>query len=225
MTAASIDPPVTTGAVPVAASERIGSLDVLRGFALLGILLVNMGFFSHTWVTGVTGTLRCETALDHAAEFVIIWLGTSKFYVLFSFLFGLGFSIQLIRWQARGEGGAGRMIRRLLALMGFGLLHALLIWNGDILFLYALFGLILILFRNAKPRTLVFWAIGLLAVPFVFGLGLFGSVGAAAGLGLSVLIWFAQLPLSVLWFRLFKFGPAEWLWRTLTYGRLAEPVK
>lgn len=222
------EPALPARAEPVAASERIRSLDVLRGFALLGILLVNMGFFSHTWVTAVTGTMRGETALDHAAEAAIIWLATSKFYVLFSFLFGLGFSIQMIRWQARGEGGAGRMIRRLLVLMGFGLLHALLIWNGDILFLYGFYGLVLILFRNARPRTLFIWAAGLILVPFLFGLGLAGlSVLGASVQGTGPAgrpdmpgspAWFLALEQDVIdtyargtWGEIFTWRAIEWL--------------
>jgi uncharacterized protein len=59
---------------------------------------------------------------------------------------------------------------------------------------------------------------------YSYGLGLYGSVGRAAGLGLAVIIYAIQLPLSVWWLRRFRFGPAEWLWRSLTYGKL-QPMR
>ncbi len=57
-----------------------------------------------------------------------------------------------------------------------------------------------------------------------YGVGFYGKVGPAAGIGLTLLIYGLQIPLSVWWLRRFRFGPAEWLWRTLTYGRL-QPMR
>jgi uncharacterized protein len=57
-----------------------------------------------------------------------------------------------------------------------------------------------------------------------YGLGLFGRVGAAVGLALTIVIYACQLPLSVWWLRRFQYGPAEWLWRSLTYGQ-AQPMR
>jgi len=54
---------------------------------------------------------------------------------------------------------------------------------------------------------------------YSFGLGLFGQVGAFAGLAISIAIWLAQLPISAAWLSRFRFGPLEWVWRSLTYGR------
>ena len=88
-------------AAPVSESERIGLIDVLRGFALLGILSVNMAFFSHPLLATASGLSRGSGTLDALADFVVAWLATGKFYPLFSFLFGLGVSIQLERAAAR----------------------------------------------------------------------------------------------------------------------------
>lgn len=402
---------------PTTTGERLDVLDILRGFALLGILLVNMGIFSFPFLAQITGTPRGDGALDRVAEFAVTWLATGKFYPLFSLLFGAGMALQMARIEEHG-GRVGRfMARRLLILTGFGLLHALLIWNGDILFVYGLVGLALVLFRRLEPRQLLIWAGVLFALPvtldlmnavstallgsftfgttpdfglnaflldlqkraievygsgtwgeifvwraiewliftlvslfggqwlvllalfivgmyfvkrgnlqdavrhlptfrrglrvglgiglpanflialvftsagdlltsplfnlaqialwivgplltigyisavvlltqsetwrrrlaplaaagrialsnyimqsvvctlifYSYGLGLYGQVGAFAGLLLSVIIWLAQVLLSVLWLRRFRFGPLEWLWRTLTYGR-AQPM-
>ena len=158
-------------AAPVSESERIGLIDVLRGFALLGILSVNMAFFSHPLLATASGLPRGSGTLDALADFVVAWLATGKFYPLFSFLFGLGVSIQLERAAARSLDFKRYFVRRMLILLGFGLAHALLVWNGDILVVYALVGLLLFLFRNARPRTLLIWAAILFAIPLALGLG------------------------------------------------------
>jgi uncharacterized protein len=397
---------------PIPREQRIEVVDILRGFALLGILLVNMALYSFPVIAEFTGTPRGTGMLDGAAEFTIGWLAAAKFFVLFSFLFGLGMSTQMARFQDRGQDSVKFMIRRLLILMAFGFAHALFIWNGDILVIYGVLGLIAVAFRNAKPGTLLMVAGLLVAIPvallvlaalatlgsffvgepaaedtsvnamlkdferrnletyrdgtlgqifiwralewivfafitllltglyieamfllglyfgkrgifqnieqylplfrkgmlfglgiglpvsllaawassdvhsiwasvgpllivvsgpvltcgyvsalvllaqnkiwrarlsplaaagrmsltnylmqsvictFIFysyGFGLYGDVGAAAGVGLSVAIWVVQLGISVAWLRRFKFGPMEWLWRTLSYGK-AQPV-
>jgi uncharacterized protein len=157
---------------PTTARERIDLLDILRGFALLGILIVNMGIFSFPFIAAFTGTPRGESTFDHAVEFLTHALATGKFYPLFSFLFGLGMWLQMERVQEAGGAPARFMVRRLLVLMGFGLAHALLIWNGDILFIYALVGLVALLFRKAQPRTLLIWASALIAIPIILSAGL-----------------------------------------------------
>lgn len=165
---------------PLDDAERIALVDVLRGFALLGILAVNMSLFSASWIGFAIGLPRGSSPADALAEFVITALGTSKFYPLFSLLFGFGMSIQLERAQRRGASFARLFVRRMLVLLAFGLGHALLLWNGDILVTYALIGLVLILFRNVPPRTLLVWAAVLFAIPFVLGLSN-GVLGVIAG--------------------------------------------
>lgn len=166
---------------PTTAGERLDVLDILRGFALLGILLVNMGIFSFPVLAQITGTPRGDGALDRAAGFAVIWLATGKFYPLFSLLFGAGMALQMTRIEERG-GQVGRfMARRLLILTGFGLLHVLLIWNGDVLFVYGLVGLALVLFRRLDPRQLLIWAGVLFALPVTLGLVGAGSTALLGG--------------------------------------------
>jgi uncharacterized protein len=148
---------------PVEASERLATLDILRGFALLGILTINIMVFKAPW--GVPG-LGYEGPLpDRLVLRAVILLVESKFFTLFSFLFGLGFALQLLRARAAGAPFGLRYARRLLALLLFGAAHVVLLWEGDILVIYALVGFPLLLFRNASPRSLLVWAAVLLAIP------------------------------------------------------------
>jgi len=152
---------------PVSLSERILFIDVLRGMALFGILAANMrAFFAPLDVYGNIGVLFHGHA-DVAAQFFIDALIQGKFITIFSFLFGLGFAMQMSRAEARGVRFLGFYPRRLLALALFGLIHGLLIWAGDILLTYALSGAILLLFRKRQQKTLLWWAGGLFALPIV----------------------------------------------------------
>jgi uncharacterized protein len=150
---------------PVAAAERIETLDALRGFALFGILVVNMALFS--WPIYARIAEEVWTTRDALADRVVRFLAEGKFYLLFSFLFGLGMAIQIERAEARGAAFTGRFCRRLLVLLGIGLVHAFLIWEGDILVWYALFGFLLLPFRKRKPKTLLVWAVVFLLIPVV----------------------------------------------------------
>jgi uncharacterized protein len=130
---------------PVASTERIPLLDVLRGFAVLGILLVNFA--------GDSGTAHPRA--DAAVQWILLNAVEGSFYPLFSFLFGLGFGIQLLRAEARGTNAAHIHLRRMLVLFIIGSLHGLLIYEGDILRPYATFGLPLILFGRLPSRALL----------------------------------------------------------------------
>jgi len=164
---------------PVAAAERIETLDVLRGFALFGILTVNMMLFSWPVYYSMAGELAWDTRMDAAADWVVRFLAEGKFYTLFSFLFGLGVAIQMERAESRDAGFAGLFCRRLLVLLGIGLVHAFAIWEGDILVWYALFGFLLLAFRKCKPRTLLIWAAIFLLLP-VLAYGFFWALIAVA---------------------------------------------
>ena len=165
----SIPPVISTwqgdALAPVSAAERIETLDVLRGFALFGILTVNMALFSWPVYEMVTAAKEWTTRADAITDCVVRFLAEGKFYPLFSFLFGLGMAIQMERATARGAPFAGRFCRRLLVLLAIGLTHAFVIWEGDILVWYAVFGFLLLAFRNCKPRTLLVWAAVFLMIP------------------------------------------------------------
>lgn len=153
--------------VPVALSERILFIDVLRGMALFGILAANMrAFFAPLDVYGYIGALFHSRADVVAQGFVDAFI-QGKFITIFSFLFGMGFAIQMTRAEARGVRFLGFYPRRLLALAIFGLIHGILIWGGDILLTYALSGAILLLFRKRQQKTLLWWAGSLFSLPIV----------------------------------------------------------
>ena len=166
-------------AAPVSVSERILFIDVLRGAALFGILAANMrAFFAPLDVYENIGVLFHGHADKIAQAFIDTFI-QGKFITLFSFLFGLGFAIQLSRAESRGVRFMGFYPRRLLALAVFGLIHGILIWAGDILLTYAFSGALLLLFRKRQQKTLLWWAGSLFSVPFVvngvfFGLYLYG---------------------------------------------------
>lgn len=150
---------------PVSGSERIASVDVLRGFALLGILISNMLHFSQPLeLVGFRGGWWLGPG-DRVADWISIFLVEGKFYPLFSFLFGLGFSIQMDRASSRGVDFKATYRRRLSVLMGFGLAHGILVWEGDVLMAYGACGFALLLFQNRKPRTISLWAVVLILLP------------------------------------------------------------
>jgi len=153
---------------PVQPAERIQIVDILRGFALFGILFVNMTIFSQPMQAIVLPADPNLPFYDRAALWLIHALGEGKFYALFSLLFGLGLTLQMERIEGRGGRFVPLYARRLLVLLGIGLVHAFLIWMGDILILYALLGFLLILFRKARPRTLLIWVVILIALPLLF---------------------------------------------------------
>ena len=161
---ATLTTPTPHVVAPVAGSERIQAVDVLRGFALFGILLVNMPFFNTPIYQVILGAGEAPRDLDAWALFGIRFLAEGKFYSLFSLLFGFGLTIMMTRSEARGVSFVPLYIRRLLVLLAFGLLHAIFFWVGDILVPYALLGFPLLLFRKAKPRTLLIW------IGVIFGL-------------------------------------------------------
>src|SRR5579872_2888583 len=152
---------------PVCLSERILFIDVLRGMALFGILAANMrAFFAPLDIYGNIGMLFHSRADVIAQGFVDAFI-QGKFITLFSFMFGLGFAMQMTRAEARGVRFMGFYPRRLLALALFGLIHGILIWSGDILLTYAFSGALLLLFRKRQQKTLLWWAGSLFAVPIV----------------------------------------------------------
>lgn len=136
------------GVAPVALGERIAVLDVIRGFALIGIFLMNIEFFNRPVGELGEGMPSNLEGLDWLASYLIAYFVTGKFWTIFSLLFGMGFALMLTRAEAKSQNFLRPYIRRLIALALFGVLHHILIWPGDILFSYAIAatGLLLILF-------------------------------------------------------------------------------
>lgn len=154
---------------PVAAADRIPLLDVLRALALYGVLLANTVWFSGR-AFFAKGDMPTQSArLDEIAGNVIRIFVDGKAMTVFSFLFGLGFAVQLERAEARGRNGLPVYLRRLGILTAIGFCHVVLLWWGDILWNYALTGFVMVLFRRCRDRTLLIWAVLLAFVPHMVG--------------------------------------------------------
>ena len=162
-----------TQLAPTAPAERIATLDVLRGFALAGILLMNMEAFVGPQLVAGTGVDPALTGADRIADGLVYFFVQGKFFTLFSLLFGMGFAIMAQRADAAGRPFAGLYWRRGLALLGIGLVHALLVWSGDILVMYALLSFPLLAFREVPARWLAWLgAAAFLAAPaLLMGVG------------------------------------------------------
>ncbi len=161
--------PAAAAVAPTAPTQREPVLDVLRGFAMLGILLINIEYMRGSDVyLAFIGDTTPSGLIDRITQFGMGWLAAGKFVASFAILFGIGAA--LIAGRALR---AGRSPRRLLArryglLIGFGLAHMVLLFPGDILFLYGLTGLVLLAFVHVRARTALWWAAGLLAVSTLF---------------------------------------------------------
>ena len=147
---------------PVSAHERIDLIDVVRGFALFGVLLANLVWITTDVVLTDARLSQLPTEpLDRLVEPLVAFLVDHKFYTLFSFLFGLGFAIQLSRAEERSHNVVAVYARRVSILAVIGLLHIALIWYGDILLLYAVGGLGLLVVRHWNARLLMVLAVTL----------------------------------------------------------------
>ena len=159
---------IQSGVAPVGAGERVEVMDVLRGVALLGILLMNIEAFVGPMMESVTGVNTRFTGADRWMDAAIYVLVQGKFITMFSLLFGMGFAVMLERANASGASGTWLYARRLLALLVIGLVHALLVWSGDILLTYALLGFVLLLcFRRTPVSRLPKWGIALYLLPLL----------------------------------------------------------
>lgn len=151
---------------PLLASERAEWLDALRGFALLGILLINLTAFSgYAFIDPADKAVLPWSGADGVLEYLTHALIEAKFYSLFSFLFGLGFALQLQRAEQRDGDFRSVFRRRMAWLLAFGLVHAVFVWFGDILNFYALMGFALLWFRKVSTRMLLGAAIFCLTAP------------------------------------------------------------
>ena len=132
--------------------QRETTPDVLRGFALLGILVVNIQFMALSSDQGARGEWT-QGLVNGGATWIIAAIFAGKFYLLFSFLFGYSSSYIIKNDKAN----RGRWIKRCFALMAFGAIHFTLLWHGDIIFVYGLFGLLLLAFMFRTDRVIKIW--------------------------------------------------------------------
>ena len=161
---------------PVAGAQRIETLDVLRGFAVLGILAVNIGYFADVSAVSMNPAVReAPSAAGWVVHTLMEVLAEGKFMTLFSVLFGAGIALFSDRAEARGRKPAGLHYRRLGWLWLIGMVHAYAIWYGDILVTYACCGAVAYLGRRWRPRTQLIVAAVLVIGP---ALGLLGFAAA-----------------------------------------------
>ena len=159
---------IETALQPVAPAERLSHLDALRGFALLGILLMNMEAFTGPMLASGSGLDPALSGIDRIADGLVYFFVQGKFFTLFSLLFGMGFAVMSQRAEAAGGDFAGVYWRRGLVLLAIGLLHGVLVWSGDILATYALLSFLLLAFRPLPAR----WLGWLGALVYLGGAGL-----------------------------------------------------
>ena len=170
---------------PTSPTERIDAIDVLRGIALFGVLAINVVTIFRVSIFEQFLSRRPTTAspIDHAVETILMLAVELKALALFSLLFGAGLAIQFER-LANSERRTSLLVRRLVVLLVFGLIHLCLIWNGDILTEYALAGLIVLPFLFGPRRLLAFVALGFLGLYLAMQAsppaGLFPSMTALA---------------------------------------------
>lgn len=142
---------------PVQKSERIQLLDVLRGFAIFGIFIMNLESYTFYWVLTDEQKARLAFApYDHTIRFLHHMFFEGKFYSIFSMLFGIGFAIYLAKAD-ENKNILNLFKRRLAFLLLIGFIH-LLLWTGDIVAFYAMLGFLLIPFRKFNNKTLLFIA-------------------------------------------------------------------
>lgn len=178
--ASPLSPEPTPILAPVSEHSRIEALDAVRGFALLGIFLVNIQSFAEPLAKLIDHKPSPgSTTLEAALFYAIKTIAEGKFYPLFSILFGMGLILQFNRASSARRSFAPLYLRRLLVLALFGLAHGLLLWYGDILFLYAVVGVPLLLMRKLRPKTMLIISVVLIAISSLTWTG-FAALGTVA---------------------------------------------
>jgi len=145
------------------ADERIFALDVIRGFAVMGIFFVNVPEMAGNGSSFVS----VYTGFDAFIRLIYDMFVQTKFYTIFAFLFGLGFYLFMQSAERKGMRPEALFVRRLLLLLLLGLFHAVFIWFGDVLYSYAAIGFLLLLFYHRSSKTLLIWSLILM---FLFAL-------------------------------------------------------
>ena len=171
----------------VSGTTRHITLDAMRGFAVMGILAMNIvAFAMPEWAYVTPLAYGGETQSDRTAWLISFILIDGKMRGLFSLLFGASMMLIIERADAKGKSAAGVHYSRMFWLAMFGLAHFFFIWMGDILFLYAIIGCVAFLFRNWEPRRLIKWALIIYAIGVLVWSLQFG--------GLQIMQMFATAP-------------------------------
>lgn len=169
---------------PLPSDQRIQALDVVRGFALIGIFLMNVEWFNRPSAEMSLGLPVGLTGADWWASRLIYVLVQGKFWTIFSLLFGMGFAVMLVRAEAAGRDFLRPYLRRIAALAVFGAAHHILLWGGDILFSYAVAALALLILLYGNWKYVAAALVGLVGLGFIPKLDpLWGVAGSLAYVG------------------------------------------
>ena len=164
----TVEKPNTTGISPVQASDRIESLDVLRGFAILGILIMNIQSFSMIGAAYINPAAYGDlTGVNKWVWIIGQVVANAKFMSIFSALFGAGILLFWEKARSSGKKAGSLHYRRIFWLLVIGLIHAYFFWHGDILVGYAMCAILVFLFRKAKPAWLLFLGFCSFTIPFL----------------------------------------------------------
>jgi uncharacterized protein len=185
---------------PVAQGERISALDIIRGFALIGILMMNVEYFNRPTADLGSGMQQGLTGLNYYFSFFVMYFVTGKFWTMFSLLFGMGFAVMLSRAEAAGRPFLLPYIRRIVALAVFGALHHIFLWTGDILFSYAVAAVALLIALYGRPKYL------LLTSGLFFGLSFIPMLEWVRGIAGGILYfgayaWYLRAPEKITVFK------------------------
>ena len=168
---APIDMVVAHPAAPMADAGRIGSMDVLRGFALLGILVMNIQSFAMPGAAYINPTAYGNfEGADFWVWYVSHIFADQKFMTLFSMLFGAGIVLMTTNVERQGRSPAALHYRRMAWLILFGILHGYLLWYGDILFLYGVCGMLVYPMRRWRPGWLILVGVLVVSVASILSL-------------------------------------------------------
>lgn len=176
--------------------KRILEIDFVRGFALLGILLVNMALFKGSIFDMIVLPAHSGSTTDMISRGFIYLFAEGKFYSLFSLLFGFGFSIFIFKESDNGQSATDAYLRRIFTLMIIGIIHAFFIWSGDILLAYSILGLFLLAFKNTSVKGLIKWSIGLITFILIINTLLYLILDLASKISDSE-VMFEQIELAI----------------------------
>ena len=197
-----------TTVTPMGGSDRLVLIDSLRGLAIFGILVINIGYLAwpkvHNWPIF---PVSYASTPDLVTDLLVRFFAKGKFNVIFSFLFGLGMAIQLERFQRSNRTFTPFFLKRVWWLFVIGALHGLFIWNGDILMVYALIGFILVWFQKLQVRGLTICILLLCLVPA----GLYGS---------PILSFLAQEETSAGLYEIYRSQASGEAWALKTYDEV-----
>jgi uncharacterized protein len=180
-----VDTPAARALAPLPKAERIQALDVIRGFALIGILLMNIEYFNRPGIDIGSGIQLGQSGANLAFSYFVMYFVTGKFWTMFSLLFGMGFGVMLMRAESAQRSFLGPYLRRIAALAVFGALHHIFLWTGDILFSYAVAATALLIILYGRGSYILLSVLVLAGLSFIpvlewtrgiaFGIMFFGA--------------------------------------------------